>query len=264
MVLENIQYLKLYVLTSQPKKSFWPFNAFAKISGYHRCPTSWWLVTRAMKVPWPMLPRNISLKVASASDLTLSFFTKSRIWSGIFKEILSTERSRLTPWNTGKENLGPKQPSWKFSGRKLTRWVVAVQIPPVSASKDRPMLITNVPGSGGAGIHVPVLFWTSRPWWGVPCKRNVRNPESLWGPTPWNPESSLVASSGGGYLINFSLCCCGLSKTWSNVVGGRSNDSAINPGNNSARLLTSDRYASNDWRNPGIAVSSGHWQEISS
>ena len=183
-----------------------------------------------MSVPSPIFVRNISLNVASASDFTFASLTSSRMWSGMTRVIFSAERSGLTPWKTGKENRGPRElplESTNSSGRRLTRWVVAVQMPPVRASRARPMLTTNVFGTGGAGIQSPALFCTSRPRWGVACKRNVRKPESLCAPTPWNPVSLLLLLGGGGYLINLSLCCCGLSKASLNAVGGRSRASAM-------------------------------------
>lgn len=33
-----------------------------------------------------------------------------------------------------------------------------MQMPPVRACSERPMLITSVSGIGGAGIHFPALF----------------------------------------------------------------------------------------------------------
>ena len=51
----------------------------------------------------------------------------------------------------------------KFEGDRFTRWVVARQIPRVRACRDRPILMTSVPGMGGTDIHCPDLFWTSRP-----------------------------------------------------------------------------------------------------
>lgn len=66
----------------------------------------------------------------------------------------------------------------KLEGERLTRWVVAVQIPPVSAWSERPMLITSVPGMGGAGIQMPALFCTSSPWCSVAWRRYVRKDPS--------------------------------------------------------------------------------------
>lgn len=77
------------------------------------------------------------------------------------------------------------------------------------------MLITNVPGMGGAGIQSPDLFWTSRPVCGVAWRRYVRKQESLCGPTPCVAalsSSDTDADDGSGYLISFNLCCCGVSK----------------------------------------------------
>lgn len=148
------------------------------------------------------------------------------------------------------------QPIFNCSSRwrilTMTRWVVAVQTPPVIASNPCWMLTTKLPSTGGTPIHSPFLFKTSSPPV-LSCERNVNSPaESLCGPTPCEPGADL------GYLTNLSRLICPLKL--SNVSGGSERHSATRCTKSCARLSICPMYSSTRCWTPGCA---GYWSQTS-
>ncbi len=75
------------------------------------------------------------------------------------------------------------------AGGATTSWTSARTKPLVANSSSSPVLMTKVPGTGGAWSQTPSSVWTRRPGT-VSCSSTVTKPPSLWAPTPWSVSAT--------------------------------------------------------------------------